>query len=145
MTRKAPLSRGRRMMFNPRTRTHGQRFEKFQARKNLFPETALLGFRSSAQQRRGRITQSSRRCCPIAGGGPPVAQSIGRPTMSKRLALFSAAAFAALALTAAVVAPVSAQDKMMKSEMSGERTVMVGGAPMFPSKYIIHNAVNHNH
>jgi hypothetical protein len=45
--------------------------------------------------------------------------------MSKRLALISAAAFGALALTAAVVAPVSAQDKMMKSEMSGEKTVMV--------------------
>jgi uncharacterized surface protein with fasciclin (FAS1) repeats len=65
--------------------------------------------------------------------------------MSKRIALFSAAAFAALALTAAVVAPVSAQDKMkseMKSEMSGEKTVMVGGAAMFPSKNIVQNAVN---
>ncbi|MDO9562067.1 MAG: fasciclin domain-containing protein [Bradyrhizobium sp.] len=62
--------------------------------------------------------------------------------MSKRIALFSAAAFGALALTAAVVAPVSAQDKMMKSEMSGEKTVMVGGAAMFPSKNIIQNAVN---
>jgi uncharacterized surface protein with fasciclin (FAS1) repeats len=61
--------------------------------------------------------------------------------MSKRIALFSAAAFAALALTAAVIAPVSAQDKM-KSEMSGEKTVMVGGAAMFPSKNIIQNAVN---
>jgi uncharacterized surface protein with fasciclin (FAS1) repeats len=61
--------------------------------------------------------------------------------MSKRIALLSAAAFAALALTAAVVAPVSAQDKM-KSEMSGEKTVMVGGAAMFPSKNIIQNAVN---
>ncbi len=62
--------------------------------------------------------------------------------MSKRIAFLSAAAFAALALTAAVVAPVSAQDKMMKSEMSGEKTVMVGGAAMFPSKNIIQNAVN---
>jgi uncharacterized surface protein with fasciclin (FAS1) repeats len=62
--------------------------------------------------------------------------------MSKRLALISAAAFGALALTAAAVAPVSAQDKMMKSEMSGEKTVMVGGAAMFPSKNIIQNAVN---
>jgi uncharacterized surface protein with fasciclin (FAS1) repeats len=61
--------------------------------------------------------------------------------MSKRIALFSAAAFGALALTAAVVAPVSAQDKM-KSEMSGAKTVMVGGAAMFPSKNIIQNAVN---
>ena len=58
--------------------------------------------------------------------------------MSKRIALF-AAAFGALALTATVVAPVSAQ---MKSELSGEKTVMVGGAAMFPSKNIIQNAVN---
>ena len=41
--------------------------------------------------------------------------------MSKRIALFSAAAFGALALTAAVVAPVSAQDKMMKSEIPARR------------------------
>ena len=61
--------------------------------------------------------------------------------MSKRIAFFSAAAFGALALTATFVAPVSAQDKM-KSEMSGEKTVMVGGAAMFPSKNIIQNAVN---
>src|SRR5258708_8980501 len=62
--------------------------------------------------------------------------------MSKRIAFLSPAAFGALILTAAVVAPVSAQDKMMKSEMSGEKTVMVGGAAMFPSKNIIQNAVN---
>ncbi|MBW8902763.1 MAG: fasciclin domain-containing protein, partial [Bradyrhizobium sp.] len=59
--------------------------------------------------------------------------------MSKRIALFSSA-FGALALAAAVIAPVSAQDKMMKSEMSGGKTVMVGGAAMFPSKNIIQNA-----
>ena len=52
--------------------------------------------------------------------------------MSKRIALLSAAAFAALAFTAAVVAPVHAEEK----------TVMVGGAAMFPSKNIIQNAVN---
>jgi uncharacterized surface protein with fasciclin (FAS1) repeats len=62
--------------------------------------------------------------------------------MSKRIALLSATAFVALSLTAAVVAPVSAKDKMMKSEMSGEKTVMVGGAAMFPSKNIVQNAVN---
>src|SRR5580693_6542472 len=66
---------------------------------------------------------------------------IGRRSMSKRIAFLSAAAFAALALTAAVVAPVSAQDKMTKSELSGEKTVMVGGAAMFPSKNIVQNAV----
>jgi uncharacterized surface protein with fasciclin (FAS1) repeats len=31
---------------------------------------------------------------------------------------------------------------MMKSEMSGEKTVTVGGAAMYPSKNIIQNAVN---
>ena len=62
--------------------------------------------------------------------------------MSKRIAFLSAAAIGALALTAAVNAPAIAQDKMMKSEMSGEKTVMVGGAPMYPSKNIVENAVN---
>ena len=51
--------------------------------------------------------------------------------MSKRIA-YLAAAFSALALTATIAAPVSAQEK----------TVMVGGAAMFPSKNIIQNAVN---
>ena len=63
--------------------------------------------------------------------------------MSKRFALLSAVAFSALALSASVIAPASAEDKkMMKSELSGEKTVMVGGAAMFPSKNIIQNAVN---
>jgi uncharacterized surface protein with fasciclin (FAS1) repeats len=52
--------------------------------------------------------------------------------MSKRIALLSAAAFGALAITATIIAPVSAQEK----------TVMVGGAAMFPSKNIIQNAVH---
>jgi uncharacterized surface protein with fasciclin (FAS1) repeats len=52
--------------------------------------------------------------------------------MSKRIALLSAAAFAALALTTSVTIPASAEEK----------TVMVGGAAMFPSKNIIQNAVN---
>lgn len=57
---------------------------------------------------------------------------------STRIALLSAAAFGALALTM----PVQAQDKMTKSEMSGEKTVMVGGAPMYRTKNIVENAVN---
>ena len=57
--------------------------------------------------------------------------------MSKRIAFLSAAALGALALTATIVAPVSAQDKMT----SGQKTVMVGGAAMFPSKNIVQNAV----
>ena len=52
--------------------------------------------------------------------------------MSKHIALLSAAALGALALTATIAAPVSAQEK----------TVMVGGAAMFPSKNIVQNAVN---
>ena len=52
--------------------------------------------------------------------------------MSKRFALF--AAVAALALTAGAAAPLSAA--------MSEKTVNVGGAPMYPSKNIIQNAVN---
>jgi uncharacterized surface protein with fasciclin (FAS1) repeats len=55
------------------------------------------------------------------------------PIMSKRFALIAAAA--ALALTASAAVPLSA------AEMS-EKTVNVGGAPMYPSKNIIQNAVN---
>ena len=63
--------------------------------------------------------------------------------MSKRIALLSAVAFSTLAITGTLLAPASAEDKkMMKSEMSGEKTVMVGGAPMYPSKNIVENAVN---
>ena len=58
--------------------------------------------------------------------------------MSTRIAFLSAIAFGALTIIASIVAPVSAQDKMM----SGEKTVMVGGAAMFPSKNIVQNAVN---
>ena len=61
---------------------------------------------------------------------------------STRIALLSAAAIGALALTVSIAVPVQAQDKMGKSEMSGEKTVMVGGAAMFPSKNIVQNAVN---
>ena len=52
--------------------------------------------------------------------------------MSKRVALFSAAAFAALTLTNSMLAPATA----------AEKTVMVGGAAMYPSKNIVQNAVN---
>jgi uncharacterized surface protein with fasciclin (FAS1) repeats len=52
--------------------------------------------------------------------------------MSKRIALLSAAAFSALAMTTTLIAPLRATEK----------TVMVGGAAMFPSKNIIQNAVN---
>jgi uncharacterized surface protein with fasciclin (FAS1) repeats len=52
--------------------------------------------------------------------------------MSKRIALLSAAVFSALVFTATITAPASAEEK----------TVMVGGAAMFPSKNIVQNAVN---
>src|SRR5213083_851983 len=59
-------------------------------------------------------------------------QSSGEDSMSKRIALLSAAVFSALAFTATITAPASAEEK----------TVMVGGAAMFPSKNIVQNAVN---
>jgi uncharacterized surface protein with fasciclin (FAS1) repeats len=60
----------------------------------------------------------------------------------KRIAYLSAAALSALALSATVMTPANAESKkMMKSEMSGD-TVMVGGAPMYPTKNIVENAVN---
>ncbi len=62
--------------------------------------------------------------------------------MSNRIAMLSVAAVSALMITTSFVAPASAKEKMMKSEMSGEKTVMVGGAPMYPSKNIVENAVN---
>ncbi|MFZ5681840.1 MAG: fasciclin domain-containing protein [Bradyrhizobiaceae bacterium] len=49
-----------------------------------------------------------------------------------RSALMSAAVFSALMMTATFVAPVQAKEK----------TVMVGGAAMYPSKNIVQNAVN---
>jgi uncharacterized surface protein with fasciclin (FAS1) repeats len=62
---------------------------------------------------------------------------------SMRTAFLSTATFATLALAATFVAPVQAQDKMMKkSELSGEKTVMVGGAPMYRTRNIVENAVN---
>ena len=53
--------------------------------------------------------------------------------MSKRFALFASAAAIAVA---AAVAPVPLYAQM------AEKTVTVGGAPMYPSKNIIQNAVN---
>jgi uncharacterized surface protein with fasciclin (FAS1) repeats len=58
--------------------------------------------------------------------------------MSKRFALLAASAVAVLAL---VSAP-AAQAQMAEKKMSAEKTVNVGGAPMYPSKNIIQNAVN---
>jgi len=71
----------------------------------------------------------------VSGGASPADLDDNpqmEPLMSKRLALLAAAAV--LALTAGAVAPVSAA--------MSEKTVTVGGAPMYPSKNIIQNAVN---
>jgi len=54
--------------------------------------------------------------------------------MSKRLNLFAAAAALTLALTATTA--------LVPSASAEEKTVMVGGAPMYPSKNIVQNAVN---
>ncbi len=56
--------------------------------------------------------------------------------------VFLSAAVCALTLSFAVATPAAAQDKMMKNEMKNEKTVNVGGAPMYPSKNIVQNAVN---
>jgi uncharacterized surface protein with fasciclin (FAS1) repeats len=53
--------------------------------------------------------------------------------MSKRFALIASAAF--IAFAAATTAPLYA-------DAMSEKTVTVGGAPMYPSKNIIQNAVN---
>ncbi len=52
--------------------------------------------------------------------------------MSNRISLLSAGAIAALMITASFVGP----------SMARERTVMVGGAAMYPSKNIVQNAVH---
>ena len=53
--------------------------------------------------------------------------------MTKPIAFLSAAAFTALALTTTILTPVRAAE---------DKTVMVGGAAMFPSRNIVQNAVN---
>jgi uncharacterized surface protein with fasciclin (FAS1) repeats len=55
------------------------------------------------------------------------------PVMSKRFALIASAAF--IALAAATTTPLYA-------DAMSEKTVTVGGAPMYPSKNIVQNAVN---
>ena len=54
--------------------------------------------------------------------------------------LITAALFS-IALVAGT-SSIFAQDKMMKDDKMKEKTVMVGGAAMYPSKNIIENAVN---
>lgn len=61
--------------------------------------------------------------------------------MTKRIMNSLAAMTCALALGVVATASSHAQDKMGNS-MSGEKTVMVGGAAMYPTKNIVQNAVN---
>jgi uncharacterized surface protein with fasciclin (FAS1) repeats len=103
----------------------------FNHHKDLFSETAPKTSRSSdndgadIHDHTARLlTQSS----PAKSAGHV---KFGRPSMSKRIALLSAVAFSTLALTSSFVAPARA-----------EKTVMVGGAAMYPSKNIVQNAVN---
>jgi uncharacterized surface protein with fasciclin (FAS1) repeats len=57
-----------------------------------------------------------------------------------RRSLTAAAAATALAFVAGMATPTLAQ--MKSNGMKGEKSVTVGGAPMYPSKNIIDNAVN---
>src|SRR3954469_1474021 len=102
----------------------------FSHHDNLFAETARKTSRNSAQRRRNQPVHRPASLPPAVI--PPAIAILGRRFMSKRIALLSAAVFSALAFTATINAPVSAQEK----------TVMVGGAAMFPSKNIVQNAVN---
>jgi uncharacterized surface protein with fasciclin (FAS1) repeats len=106
--------------------------KSFSHHDNLFSETAPKTSRSSAQRRRTQPVNQPGVVVFIAGGCPPAIAISGEDSMSKRIALLSAAVFSALAFTATITAPAGAEEK----------TVMVGGAAMFPSKNIIQNAVN---
>jgi uncharacterized surface protein with fasciclin (FAS1) repeats len=71
--------------------------------------------------------------------------TLARTTLARITTLTTVAA-AALALGSIAATPTFAQmknDGMMKTAaMTNEKTVSVGGAPMYPSKNIIQNAVN---
>jgi uncharacterized surface protein with fasciclin (FAS1) repeats len=113
-------------------RRTARRRKSFRHHDNLFPETGRKTSRSSANDDEINPVSDQRRCFHHRRMTRRPSQSSGEDSMSKRIALLSAAAFSALAFTATITAPVSAQEK----------TVMVGGAAMFPSKNIVQNAVN---
>jgi uncharacterized surface protein with fasciclin (FAS1) repeats len=62
--------------------------------------------------------------------------------MTRINTLMRAAAVAALIGSAGFYATQSVAQMAAESPMAGEKTVEVGGAPMYPSKNIIENAVN---
>ena len=68
----------------------------------------------------------------ITGEYPPAIAILGRIFHVQTYCTSVRRRFSALALTATITAPASAEEK----------TVMVGGAAMFPSKNIVQNAVN---
>jgi uncharacterized surface protein with fasciclin (FAS1) repeats len=63
-------------------------------------------------------------------------------TSARVIALAAGAATAALTLSLFVATPTAAQMKNDSMGMAHEQTVTVGGAPMYPSKNIVENAVN---
>jgi uncharacterized surface protein with fasciclin (FAS1) repeats len=99
--------------------------------KNYFPKPFAKPCRNSRNDG-ADINATSAVVDPIIPADDAGHLNIGRSSMSKRIALFAGVAFSALALTSTFVAPARAEEK----------TVMVGGAAMFPSKNIIQNAVN---
>jgi len=112
--------------------SYGARANGFQKSQRFISETARKTSRNSEQRRRINPPKNRAVVAPHSGGSSPAMSIIGRYSMSKRIALLSAAAFSVLAITSTIVAPARAEEK----------TVMVGGAAMFPSKNIIQNAVN---
>jgi uncharacterized surface protein with fasciclin (FAS1) repeats len=117
--------------YGPEPRT-ARPLKSFSHHDNLFAETGRKTSRSSANDDEINRSIDQRRCFHYRRITRRPSQSSGEDSMSKRIALLSAAVFSALAFTATVAAPVHAEEK----------TVMVGGAAMFPSKNIIQNAVN---
>jgi hypothetical protein len=81
----------------------------------------------------GRIWLRRQARSRLAGGPAAATPKTMETRMSKRFALYATAAALAFAI-AAPAAPLYAQ--------MAEKTVNVGGAPMYPSKNIIQNAVN---
>jgi uncharacterized surface protein with fasciclin (FAS1) repeats len=125
------------------SRATGRAENSFSDHENFFSETTPRASRNSDNDDAAYRSIDQPRCFTSGGMTAGHVNPSGDQSMSKRIALLSAVAFGALAITATVIAPASAEDKMMKNDkMAGEKTVMVGGAAMFPSRNIIQNAVN---
>src|SRR5713101_7978949 len=112
--------------------SYGARANGFQKSQRFISETARKTSRNFVQRRRINPPKNRADVTPHSGRSTPAMSVIASYSLSKRIALLSAAAFSVLAITSTIVAPARAEEK----------TVMVGGAAMFPSKNIIQNAVN---